>query len=328
MKLIIQIPCYNEAGQIAATLAALPRQVAGFNAVEWLVIDDGSTDGTAEIARAAGADHVVRLRPNQGLARAFMAGIEASLSAGADVIVNTDADNQYDAGAIPALVAPVRAGEAQMAVGARPIGEIAHFSATKRALQRIGSWVVRQVSGVDVADAPSGFRAFSREAAVQLQVFNSHTYTLETLVQAGYLNLAVVSVPVAVNPPTRPSRLIRSVAGYVLRSGLTLVRIFVLYRPFRFFSAVSLVLALPGMLAIGRFLALWAAGDGGGRVQSLVLGGTLVVLAGVVFSAGLLADLVAANRRLLTEIRARQLMAESRAQETAQQRNSKLGSPT
>ncbi|MEM1345204.1 MAG: glycosyltransferase family 2 protein [Pseudomonadota bacterium] len=306
MKLIIQIPCYNEAGQLPETLAALPRHVEGFDCVEWLVIDDGSSDGTAEVARAHGVDHIVRLPANQGLANAFMTGLDACLRQGADVIVNTDADNQYDARCIPDLTAPVLDGRAQIVIGARPIDDIAHFSALKRRLQKAGSAVVRLASGVAVADAPSGFRAIHRDAAVRLHVFNRHTYTLETIIQAGHLGITVLSVPVTVNPPTRESRLIRSVAQYVLRSGLTIFRIFVLYRPFRFFALVALLLALPGVIAFGRFVTFYLLGDGDGRVQSLVIGSALLSMAAVAFVGGLLADLTAANRKLLTEMLARQ----------------------
>jgi glycosyltransferase involved in cell wall biosynthesis len=308
--LIIQIPAYNEAESIGATLAKLPRHVPGFERVEWLLVDDGSRDGTAEAARAAGIDHVVSFSHNRGLASAFMAGLEASLKLGADVIVNTDADNQYDASCIPDLVRPVLDGRAVMVVGERPIAQMKQFSALKRMLQRLGSAVVRLMSATDVPDAPSGFRAIHREAALQLCVFSNYTYTLETLIQAGRKNLPVASVPVRVNRVDRPSRLIRSTPGYVGRSLLTIFRIFVLYKPFRFFFVIGTVFLLPG-LAIGvRFLAAWLDGQGQGHVQSLILAAILIVMAVVTYAAGLLADLVAANRRLLEEVRMRQLRAE------------------
>lgn len=306
-KLIIQIPCFNEEAQLPATLADLPRRVPGFDRVEWLVIDDGSTDRTAEIARAHGVDHVVVLPHNQGLARAFMAGLEAGLRAGADVIVNTDADNQYRADCIPALTAPVLEGRAQIVVGARPIAQIAHFSPAKRLLQRLGSWVVQKASGTRVQDAPSGFRAFHRTAAMRLYVFGTYTYTLETIIQAGLLGLPILSVPVAVNPPTRPSRLIRSIPGYILRSAQTIFRIVVLYKPLRVFSCAAAILALPGIAAFVRFLYFYSQGAGQGHVQSLVIGAALVAAGAVVFVGGLLADLIAANRTLLAEIRGRML---------------------
>jgi glycosyltransferase involved in cell wall biosynthesis len=311
--LIIQIPAYNEAESIGATLAALPRHVPGFKKVEWLLIDDGSQDGTADAARAAGVDHVVVLSHNRGLASAFMVGLEACLKLGADVIVNTDADNQYDASCIPDLVRPVLEGRAVMVVGERPISKMKEFSPVKRMLQKLGSAVVRRVSATDVPDAPSGFRAIHRDAALQLCVFSNYTYTLETLIQAGRKNLPVASVPVRVNRVTRPSRLIRSIPSYVARSLLTIFRIFVLYKPFRFFFFIGTLFLLPG-LAIGlRFLGAYLEGDGGGHVQSLILAAILIVMAFVTYAAGLLADLSAANRRLLEEVRMRQLRAEVEA---------------
>jgi glycosyltransferase involved in cell wall biosynthesis len=311
--LIIQVPAYNEAETIATTLAALPRQVPGFTKVEWLLVDDGSRDRTVEVARAAGVDHVVSLSHNRGLAFAFMAGIEASLKLGADVIVNTDADNQYDATCIPDLVRPILEGRAAMVVGERPIAQISDFSAIKRMLQKLGSSIVRFVSATDVPDAPSGFRAIHRGAALQLCVFSNYTYTLETLIQAGRKGLPVASVPVRVNRVTRPSRLVRSVPSYVAKSLVTIFRIFVLYKPFRFFFAIGTVFLLPG-LAIGvRFLFAYFQGEGQGHVQSLILAAILVVMAFVTYAAGLLADLVAANRLLLEEVRMRQLRREVEA---------------
>lgn len=306
MKLIIQIPCYNEEGTLAETLACLPRKVAGFDTVEWLIIDDGSTDRTVAVARDCGVDHIHSLPHNQGLARAFMAGLETALSLGADVIVNTDGDNQYKAEFIEDLTAPVVAGIAQIAIGARPISTISHFSPVKRRLQNLGSWVVRKTSGIDVADAPSGFRAIHRSAAFRLFVFNRYTYTLETIIQAGYLNIPVVSVPVGVNPPTRKSRLMRSTLQYILRSAMTIFRIAVLYNPFRAFSLAALVFLLPGAAVFARFLVFYAMGNGGGNIQSLVIGAAFIATAAILFVGGIIADLIAANRMLLTEIRARQ----------------------
>lgn len=307
MKLIIQIPCHNEEEQLPTTLAALPRAVEGFDAVEWLIIDDGSTDRTVEVAKEHGADHVLSLGHNQGLAAAFMAGIEKALRLGADVIVNTDGDNQYDASCIPDLTKPVVEGRAVMTVGTRPISSIEHFSTAKRILQRFGSWVVRLASGTDVQDAPSGFRAIHKSAAVRLIVFNRYTYTLETLIQAGRMGLPVVSVPVRVNPPTRESRLIRSLFQYILRSAGTIFRILVLYKPLKFFSLFAAIVALPGVIAFVRFLILFMSGSGSGNLQSLIIGAALIAAGAVIFMGGLLADLIAANRILLAEIRARHL---------------------
>jgi len=309
-KLIIQIPCYNEAGQLPAMLAGLPRQVLGFDRVEWLVIDDGSSDDTVGVARANGVDHVVSLASNRGLATAFMTGLEAALGLGADVIVNTDADNQYDSACIPDLVAPVVAGRAQMVIGARPIAAHVGFSPLKKALQMLGSWVVRKASGTSVPDAPSGFRAISRALAMRLYVFNSHTYTLETIIQAGRLNEPVESVPVRVNPATRESRLIKSVLGYVIRSAVTIIRIFALYRPLQFFTGLGALMALPGVLAYGRFFLFYLEGNAGGHLQSLIIGTALIVAGAMTVVGGFLADMVAANRLLLAEVRSRLLAAE------------------
>jgi glycosyltransferase involved in cell wall biosynthesis len=309
-KLIIQIPCFNEAGQLPAMLAGLPRQVPGFDRVEWLVIDDGSSDETVEVARANGVDHVVSLATNRGLATAFMTGLETALRLGADVIVNTDADNQYDSSCIPDLVAPVVAGRAQMVIGARPIAGHESFSPLKKGLQMLGSWVVRMASGTSVPDAPSGFRAISRGLAMQLYVFNSHTYTLETIVQAGRLNEPVESVPVRVNPDTRESRLIKSVFGYVIRSAVTIIRIYALYRPLRFFVGLGVLMALPGLLAYGRFLAFYFSGNPEGHLQSLIIGTALIIAGTMTAVGGFLADMVASNRLLLSEVRSRLLAAE------------------
>ncbi|HET9932814.1 MAG TPA: glycosyltransferase family 2 protein, partial [Polyangiaceae bacterium] len=240
MKLIIQIPCFNEAATLGIALAELPKQVPGFSSVEILIIDDGSADDTVRVARENGVHHVVGFRSNQGLASAFMLGIHSCLERGADVIVNTDADNQYCAADIPKLVQPIVDGRADLVIGARPITEIAHFSPIKKLLQRFGSWVVRRVSNTDVADAPSGFRAISREAAISLNVFNGYTYTLETIIQAGQKGMSVVSVPIRVNGELRPSRLVRSIPNYVKRSILTMFRIFVVYQPLKFFLTVGL----------------------------------------------------------------------------------------
>jgi glycosyltransferase involved in cell wall biosynthesis len=302
MKLIIQIPCLNEAENLPATLAALPREVDGFDEVEILVIDDGSTDGTAAVALAHGAHHVVRMNGNQGLARAFVAGVVAATDLGADVIVNTDADNQYRAEFIPKLVQPILDGDADIVIGARPVHAIRHFSPVKRFLQALGSRVVRAVCGADVRDAPSGFRAMSRHAALRLNVFGNFTYTIETAIQAGLSNLRVVSVPVQVNPPTRPSRLFRSNLSYVCRCAATIASVYLIYRPVHLFGALALAFFLPGLFLGGRFLFFYAAGEGGGHVQSLIAC-AILVLSGVFMSAvGVIAHLQKINRRLLEEL--------------------------
>ena len=317
MKLIIQIPCFNEEQSLAVALAALPRELDGFDRVEWLVIDDGSRDGTLRVARAAGVDHVVRHTLNQGLARAFMTGLEASLRLGADVIVNTDADNQYFAGDIPALVRPILDGRADLAVGARPIAVIEHFSPVKKLLQRLGSWVVRAASQTGVADAPSGFRAMSRQAAQRMMVFSDYTYTLETLIQAGHKNMAVVSVPVRVNEDLRPSRLVRSTLSYVRRSVVTILRILVIYRPFRFFGWIGTVLFGAGFLVGLRYLALLAEGEGRGHVQSLILAGILIGMGFQTWLIAFIADLLAANRTLMEDVRYKcQVLLSDRPAET------------
>lgn len=312
LKLIIQVPCFNEEGTLGSTLADLPRKVEGFDTVEWLVVDDGSRDRTVEVALAAGVDHVVRLPHNQGLARAFMAGLEAALKAGADVIVNTDADNQYRADSIADLVQPIIRGEAQIVVGARPIADIDDFSLLKKILQRIGSAVVRFASGTRVPDAPSGFRAIHRDAAMRLNVFGNYTYTLETIIQAGRKNIPITSVPVGVNPTLRPSRLVRSTGSYVYRSIVSILRIFILYKPLRFFFLVGTTLLVPGVLLGLRFLAYYMTGNGAGKVQSLILAATLVISAMIIYAAGILADLTAANRLLMEEVRMRLLRGEIR----------------
>lgn len=317
MKLIIQVPCHNEADQLPDMLADLPRDVEGFDVVEWMVIDDGSTDGTADIARAHGVDHVVPHSHNRGLAAAFMTGLEACLRLGADVIVNTDGDNQYRADCIPALTRPVLEGRAQIVVGARPISAINHFSLSKQILQKLGSWVVRKASGTNVVDAPSGFRAIHRDAAVRLYVINRYTYTLETIIQAGRLGIPVTSVPVEVNNPTRDSRLIRSVRQYVTRSATTIFRILMLYKPLRVFSLAAVLTAAPGLAALIRFLYFYAIGQGGGHIQSLVIGSAFLAGGVVILVGGLLADLIAANRVLLAEIRSRQLLADISRNSTA-----------
>jgi glycosyltransferase involved in cell wall biosynthesis len=302
MKLIIQIPCHNEADTLAATVADLPRAAPGFDAVECLVVDDGSTDATVAVARACGVHHVVSLPRNRGLAFAFAAGLEAALRLGADVVVNTDGDNQYRGEDVAALVEPILAGRAEMVIGARPIAETADFSFLKKCLQRVGSATVSLLAGVRVPDAASGFRAFSREAAKRLLVTSRFSYTLETIIQAPAKGLAVVSVPIRTNPATRPSRLFRSTAGFVLRSAGTIGRVFVVYRPFMFFSGLAALLFLPGVTLGVRFLHFFAVGAGQGHVQSLILAAVLLLGGFQLFLTGLLAHLSATNRRILEEL--------------------------
>lgn len=303
LKLIIQIPCYNEAGALAIALAALPREVPGFDAVEWLIIDDGSKDDTVAVARANGVDHVVRHTSNQGLARGFMTGLDSCLRLGADVIVNTDADNQYNADDIPVLTKPILEHRADIVVGARPIETIKHFSPAKKLLQKLGSWVVRVASKTDIPDAPSGFRAMSRAAAQRLMVFNDYTYTLETIIQAGQKNMAITSVPIRVNGDLRPSRLVKSIPSYIKRSIVTIIRIFIIYRPFRFFGTIGAVLFGAGLLIGLRFLWKYLGGAGEGHVQSLILAALLLGMGFQTLLIAVVADLLAANRKLLEDVR-------------------------
>jgi len=313
VKLIIQVPCYNEAETLAITLRELPRTMEGFDKVEWLIINDGSTDNTVEVANATnGVDHLVSFSKNQGLARVFMAGLDACIKLGADVIVNTDADNQYCAADIPLLVRPILDKRADIVVGARPIGEIKHFSVIKKILQKLGSWIVRFASRTDLPDATSGFRAMSREAALRLNVFNDYTYTLETIIQAGQKNMTIVSVPVRVNEDLRPSRLVKSIPRYVLKSIITIIRIFVVYKPFRFFMAISLLLIASGMAVGMRFLYYYFSVGGEGHIQSLILASILLGIGFQTVAVAFLADLQAVNRRLMEDVQFRLRKIESR----------------
>jgi glycosyltransferase involved in cell wall biosynthesis len=302
-KLIIQIPCYNEAATLAITLAELPRQIPGFDKVEWLIVNDGSTDDTVRVARENGVDHIVNHTRNQGLARTFMTGLEACIRLGADVIVNTDADNQYNAGDIPALVAPILEGKADLVVGTRPIDAIKHFSPVKKFLQKLGSWVVRLASQSNIPDAPSGFRAMSRDAAQQLIVFNDYTYTLETIIQAGQKNMAITWVPIRVNADLRPSRLIKSIPNYLKQSIGTIIRIFIIYQPFRFFGTIGAILFGAGFLVGLRFLYYYINGMGNGHVQSVILASILLIMGLQVLLIAFVADLLAANRKLIEDVR-------------------------
>lgn len=301
MKLIIQIPCYNEADTLEITLNDLPRKIKGVDKIEYLIINDGSKDATVEVAKNWGVHYIVNFNQNKGLAKSFMAGLEGCLRNGADIIVNTDADNQYCAEDIEKLIAPILRGEADMVVGARPIDETVHFSFMKKKLQHFGSWVVRKASHTSIPDAPSGFRAFSREAALRINVVNDYTYTLETIVQAGREKIAITSVPIRTNEELRPSRLFHSIWGYVKKSLLTILRAYMMYKPLKCFT----YLAIPPItfgIAIGvRFLIYYAQGQGGGHVQSLILACTLIIIGFLTFMIGLLADVLAANRKILQE---------------------------
>jgi len=301
-KLIIQIPCYNEEATLGVALSALPREIPGVDVVEWLIIDDGSMDKTVEVAKAHGVDHIVRLPRHQGLASAFVAGLEASLRAGADLIVNVDADNQYCADDIPQLIAPILIGKADIVVGARPISEIEHFSPLKKLLQKLGSWVVRLASKTDIADAASGFRAMSRDAAMRLHVFNDYTYTLETIIQAGQKGMVVTSVPIRTNKDLRPSRLVTSIPDYIRHQVLTLLRIFMTYQPFRFFAVPGIALFSLGMLIGLRFLYFYVTQAGAGHIQSLILAALLMGMGSFLTIVGLLADLISVNRQLLERV--------------------------
>jgi glycosyltransferase involved in cell wall biosynthesis len=302
MKLVIQIPCLDEEETLPQTLAALPRQVRGIDEIEIIVVDDGSTDGTAAIAEAHGVHEVVRFPNHQGLARAFAAGLDHALQRGADVIVNTDADNQYDARDIEALVQPILRGEADMVIGDRDPSRLEHFSFSKRVLQRLGSWAVRQLSGTSIPDATSGFRAISRGAALKLNVLSDFTYTLETIIQAGKKQIAVAHVPVRARKTSRPSRLFSGASHYIRRSAATLLRMYAFYEPFKFFALLGGVMVL-GATVIGvRFLFEYFSDGGAGHIQSLILAGALLVTGIVTWLFGLLADLVGRNRQLAEEI--------------------------
>ncbi len=302
MKLIIQIPCYNEAQTLPQTVAALPRRLEGIDCVEYLVIDDGSQDGTADVAVREGVHHVVRLPRNGGLARAFVAGIEACLQRDADIIVNTDADNQYCGEDIAALVVPILRGQADMVVGDRGVGSHPDFSPTKRRLQRLGSWFVARAANAEIPDATSGFRALTREAALRTLVLSDYSYTLETLIQAGAQRMAVAYVPVRTNPPARPSRLMRSLPNYLGHSSTTIVRAYTMYRPLRVFLGLGLLFLLAGT-AIGiRFLYFYFTGTGGGHIQSLILAAVLLIVGFQVMLIGLVADLIGFNRKIVEEI--------------------------
>lgn len=302
MKLVIQIPCYNEEKTLPVSLADLPKEISGIDVIETLIIDDGSTDDTQNVARQAGVNHIVSFSRNRGLAKAFMAGIEKSLEVGADIIVNTDADNQYRADDIPLLVEPILSQKADFVVGQRPISEIEHFSRLKKILQKLGSWVVRVASKTDIPDAPSGFRAMNREAAKRLHVFSEYTYTLETIIQAGQKGFAVASVPVRTNKDMRESRLVKSIRSYVARSISTIIRVFMTYKPFRFFAVPGATCFILGFLLGARFIYFYMVGDGDGHIQSIILSGILMTTGFLMSVIGLVADLISVNRKLLEQI--------------------------
>jgi glycosyltransferase involved in cell wall biosynthesis len=301
MKLIIQIPCYNEAETLEVALNDLPEQLDGIDEIEYLIVNDGSQDDTVEIAKRWGVHHVVSFSQNKGLARGFMAGLDGCLRNGADIIVNTDADNQYSAGDIQRLIKPILDGEADMVIGARPINEIEHFSKMKKLLQRFGSWAVRQASNTDIPDAPSGFRAMTRDTAMRINVVNDYTYTLETIVQAGQEKIAITSVPVHTNPELRPSRLFQGVWSYVKKSIVIILRSYMMYKPLKCFTYLSIPPILTGFVIGMRFIYYLVTQGGGGHVQSLILACTLIIIGFLTCMIGLVSDLISSNRRILAD---------------------------
>ena len=305
MKLIIQIPCYNEAETLEVALNDLPKQIDGIDEIEYLIINDGSKDNTVEVAKNWGVHYVVNFKCNKGLAKGFMAGLDACLRQGADIIVNTDADNQYCGADIEKLVRPILDGKADIVIGERPIDDTEHFSPLKKKLQHIGSWTVRVASKTDVPDAPSGFRAYSRQAALKMNVVNEYTYTLETIVQAGRNKMAITSVPIRTNPELRKSRLFNSMFGYIKKSMLTIIRASMMYKPLRFFTIIGSTIFLIGLILGIRFLVFVFMGESGGHIQSLILASTLLLLGFQTFISGLQADLIASNRKLLEDIQER-----------------------
>ncbi len=309
-KLIICIPCYNEEATLGLTLSELPRELPGIDEIEWLIVDDGSRDRTVEVAKDCGVNHIVSLPSNQGLAKAFMAGLEAALKAGADIIVHTDADNQYCAADIPKLIQPILTGAAEIVIGERPISEIEHFSPTKKLLQKLGSWSVRIASNTNIPDAPSGFRAFSRDAAIRLNVFSEYTYTLETIIQAGQKGMAITSVPIRTNGYLRPSRLVKSIPIYIQRSIFTIFRIFMTYKPLRFFLILGSIPFSIGFLLGVRWLIFFLGGSERTRIPSLILASILMLMGFQLWILGLVADIMAVNRKLLEEIQLRLRRAE------------------
>lgn len=310
MKLIIQIPCYNEATVLAGTIASLPRNLPGIDKIETLIVDDGSTDNTFQAAHAAGVDHIVQ-QYHQGLATAFVTGLDACLKYGADIIVNTDADNQYNADDIQNLIEPILAGGAHLVIGDRGVATLQLFTPVKRMLQRFGSWVIGKVSGLKTPDATSGFRALTRQAALRTLVLSEYSYTLETLIQAGAHRLPVVYVPIRTNPPTRPSRLMRSIPHFVTHSSTTILRAYTMYRPLRVFSTIGTLLLIAGIVPGIRFLYFYIVEGTAGHIQSLILSAILLIVGFQVLLIGLVADLIGFNRKILEEVLFRMRRAES-----------------
>ncbi|MFI3214125.1 MAG: glycosyltransferase family 2 protein [Eubacteriales bacterium] len=301
MKLIIQIPCYNEAETLEIALNDLPREIEGIETIEYLVINDGSKDNTVEVAKNWGVHHIINFKQNRGLAKGFMAGLDGCLREGADIIVNTDADNQYAGADIEKLVRPILEGQADIVIGERPIDETEHFSFLKKKLQRLGSFVVREASNTNIPDAPSGFRAFSREAAMRINVINDYTYTLETIVQAGRERIPMMSIPIRTNPELRESRLFKSTWGYIKKSMLTILRAYMMYKPLMCFSILSIFPLLFGFGIGMRFVIYYLHGSGSGRIQSLILACTLIIIGFLTFMIGLLADVLAGNRKIIAD---------------------------
>ncbi len=305
MKLIIQIPCYNEAETLEIALNALPKKIEGIDVIEYLIINDGSSDETEKIAREWGVQHVVHFKRNLGLAKGFLAGLDLALRNGADIIVNTDADNQYNADDIEKLVRPIITKEADIVIGERPIDDTAHFSWLKKKLQHFGSFVVRKASNTDIPDAPSGFRAFSRHAAMRMNVNNEYTYTLETIVQAGRNKMAIMSIPIRTNAELRKSRLFNSMASYIKRSMLTILRAFLMYRALFVFTIIALIFAVPSVILIIRYMAFMFNGEGAGHIQSLLAAVLMFLIATQSFMMGMQADIISANRKLLEDMQFR-----------------------